>query len=182
MDKPEATTEVDRLRRQLETVSGGSAIKSERIYEMAEKIADLTARLAEAERERDDYKERHGVAHDNWRQFRAKLAESERERDIAIVACEAVATERDELRAEVARLKEDRLNGQNDYCALREIADAEIVARETAEARLVALRGAIGLMLERIGRIEHKTHYHQPERCAHCAADELEAALADSAE
>jgi hypothetical protein len=78
-------------------------------------IADLTAKLAEAERERDDYKERHGVAHDNWRHFRAKLAEVERERDSAAFDKARMLDERqiflkgmDELRDEVSRLRELR--------------------------------------------------------------------------
>ena len=47
----EATTELDRLRRHLESVQGGSAIKSERLYELAGTCATLRQRAERAEDE-----------------------------------------------------------------------------------------------------------------------------------
>lgn len=49
----EAATEADQLRRELESVQGGSAIKSERLYELAETCAALRQRAERAEAERD---------------------------------------------------------------------------------------------------------------------------------
>ena len=108
--------------------------------------ADLTARLAEAERENDRL---HG---------------------------EAVAHEitNDELRAEVARLK--MLISDARRVSDRWAADcfAEKQARESAEARLTALREAVDSAHERLQR--------QREWYNADIIDDLEAALAKSAE
>jgi hypothetical protein len=169
MDKPEATTEADRLRRELETVRGGSEIKSERLYEMADKIADLTAKLAEAEQSLEYERMRLaacstaalGYFEDCVPEYRSAALED-------ILALRATNSE---LRAEVARLIREAITDASSIGLLEDDLKIEKQSREAAEARLTALREDVEEVIEDEG-------FH----ITTSGADRLIAALAKSAD
>jgi chromosome segregation ATPase len=139
--------ERDKLRAEVAAIREWSSLPQE--------VTNLRAKLAQAERERDAARKTINAQEVEIVRLQCqvncfylgtadeRLLAMTKERDGLSRGILAMSAANDELRAEVARLKEDRLKGQNDYCALREIADAEIVARESAEALLMALREAV---------------------------------------
>jgi chromosome segregation ATPase len=127
----------------------------------ATKIADLTAKLAEAERERDSANfdksrmlDERQIFLKGLDELRTRLAEAERERDAEYegglewmrTAVERqtekliVMAERDELRAEVARLTDERDKALSWVSTEQDEVDIEKQAREAGEARLRDLR------------------------------------------
>lgn len=139
----------------------------------ATQIADLTARLAEAERERDAANfdksrmlDERQIFLKSMDELRARLAEAERERNVARQlarnnaegAADAVRASC-ELRAEVARLENAVQFERNGYNELYEQGfertkefNAEKQARETAESRLRELREAAQDLADEVER------------------------------
>ena len=140
------------------------------------RIADLTTRLAEAERERDAYRASFAKSRDDELsaaqeidELLAKLAEAEQEKADTVLRmstweantmhtcheqCErplCVANrEIETLRAEVARLIREAISDASSIGLLDDDLKIETQARESAEARLVALREAYAEAIEDI--------------------------------
>ena len=120
-------------------------------------VCDLTARLAEAERERDDLQTRLNTASHQITYWQKELNRANGEGD--------------ELRDEVARLT-DCLKKANDSIEKYErLYYLEMDAHESAEARLVALREAVTAIITEM-----------PQRMPTEMMYRLQAALAKSAE
>ena len=164
----EATTEIDRLRRELETVQAGSAIKSERLYELAETCATLRQRAERAEAEADSFEAK-------WRKV--------------LAGEHALSDSYVRLREILGAMRPPDIHDQSalwDY--VENTAKEQVAALQAAQSTIADLtaqvekvREAAVLAKRRVDSLEHKTHPRWPDICAHCAADELiSAALGDA--